>query len=411
MYPPKLLKFLISKSLYEISQVKKVMVNKSMTQFLSKIFIVNLLIFSTSLVAGPREQAFDIHNRVAGSPPSAVVLDQMANLITNNNAVAAVELAMNNPGFCNVVLKSWVKPLTNEDMSVQVPLNDMSATMIGMIRDDVPFDQVLYSDILYTGVITPDYSLANNDHYIAMENQKVDLCDDSQLVRTTQSSTPGNPLNANDVAGILTTRGFAEAFLIAGTNRAATRFTLLNFLGRDMEQLTDTSRVPDRVRQDVTRVPGGDSSLYLTNCVGCHAGMDPLTQAFAYYNFDEQTGALDFTDNQVQPKNLINSGNFRFGYVTTNDRWDNYWCDGPNAILGWRGNCGGSGPKSMGTHLSASRAFAEYQVEKVFNLVCLRSPENSADRTALQDIANNFEIGSAYNMKQVIAETAVYCTQ
>ena len=68
------------------------------------------------------------------------------------------------------------------------------------------------------------------------------------------------------------------------------RFTLLNHLCHDMEQVHDTSRPPDRIRQDVTRSPGGDSSLFLNNCIGCHSGMDPMAQAFAYYDFDETQG-------------------------------------------------------------------------------------------------------------------------
>jgi len=44
-------------------------------------------------------------------------------------------------------------------------------------------------------------------------------------------------------------------------------------------------------RQDVSRSPGGDSRLFLNNCIACHSGMDPMTQAFAYYDYDETAGA------------------------------------------------------------------------------------------------------------------------
>ena len=68
------------------------------------------------------------------------------------------------------------------------------------------------------------------------------------------------------------------------------RFTLMNHMCMDMEQVHDTSIAPDRIRQDVSRSPGGDSRVFLNNCIGCHAGMDPLAQAFAYYNFDTTCG-------------------------------------------------------------------------------------------------------------------------
>ena len=89
----------------------------------------------------------------------------------------------------------------------------------------------------------------------------------------------------------MTTRAAAEAFFIAGTNRAMFRFTLMNHMCMDWSRCMDTSRPPDRIRQDVSRSPGGDSRVFLNNCIGCHAGMDPMAQAFAYYDFDETAGA------------------------------------------------------------------------------------------------------------------------
>ena len=69
------------------------------------------------------------------------------------------------------------------------------------------------------------------------------------------------------------------------------RFTLLNHLCMDLEQVHDTSITPDHIRQDVSRSPGGDSRVFLNNCIGCHAGMDPLAQAYAYYNYDDVRAA------------------------------------------------------------------------------------------------------------------------
>jgi len=77
-------------------------------------------------------------------------------------------------------------------------------------------------------------------------------------------------IGINEAAGILTTRGYAQAFLVAGTNRAAIRFATLNFLCKDMEDLRDLTAHPDRIRQDVSRSPGGDSNIFLTDCLTCH---------------------------------------------------------------------------------------------------------------------------------------------
>jgi hypothetical protein len=176
-----------------------------------------------------------------------------------------------------------------------------------------------------------------------------------------------------------------------------------------MEQVLDVKRTPDRIRQDVSRSPGGDSRLFLNNCIGCHSGMDPLAGAFAYYNFNEMTGRLEYTPNAVQPKYYNNDTNFEFGYRTVDDSWMNYWREGQNQFLGWSPltASSGSGAQSMGDELANSDAFASCQVKKVFKAVCLREPENSADRAQVGQMVASLKAG--YRMKQTFAEAAVYC--
>ncbi|MCU7932013.1 MAG: hypothetical protein KZQ90_14515 [Candidatus Thiodiazotropha sp. (ex Codakia rugifera)] len=372
--------------------------------------LTSLFLHAASATAGPREQAQRIHDRIAGVPPSAAILTQMVSEIADNNdPLAAAMLATEHPDFYNVTIKNWATPWTNEDQTPFAPLNDYSATVIGMVRDDVPFNQLLSADILYIGSNSPAYSNNNNDHYETMENQGVNLKDDLQ--RTTQSSVTGLPVEGT--AGIISTRAAARAFFIDGTNRAMFRFTMLNHLCKDLELIKDPTRSSDRVRQDATRSPGGDSRVFFNNCVGCHAGMEPLTQAYAYYNYeytdDQEAGRLSYTPGTVQPKYLINSSVFKDGYATPDDSWDNYWREGPNSLLGWDPSLPGSGmgAKSMGEELANSHAFAECQVSKAFQAVCLRSPVDSPDRTRIAEITNNFKTG--YNMKRVFAEAAVYC--
>jgi hypothetical protein len=370
-----------------------------------------LALLGATAVAGAREQAKRMHDRLVGTPPSDTILNQMEADILGGSALNAALRAIDpmNPSsspFYSVTLKNFATPWTNRDQTVFAPLNDYTATVIGMVRDDVPFNQVLTADMLYTGQgISPTYSPANNLHYQAMEDQNADLR--AVLVQQTQSALSGIPANAT--AGVITSRAAAEAFFIAGTNRAMFRFTLMNHLCHDLEQIHDTSRPPDRIRQDVSRSPGGDSRIFLNNCIGCHSGMDPMAQAFAYYNFDEVQARLVYTQDQVQPKYLINMDNFKPGYVTPNDHWDNRWRQGPNALLGWSSTLPGSGDgaKSLGAEFAASDAFAQCQVEKVFRNVCFREPSDGADRAAVSSIVTNFKSG--YNLRHVFAEAAVYC--
>jgi hypothetical protein len=375
----------------------------------STVALLVLSLLGALASAGPREQAQRMHQRIAGVPPTAAVLASMAADIAAGRAEDAALTALQNPSFYNVTLKNFVTPWTNEERSVFAPLNDYTATVIGMVRDDVPFDQVLSGDILYTGrsgLGLPPVSATDNDHFEQLERAGVNLKDDLQ--RTTQSAAYGTPSAA--AAGVLTTRAAARAFLVAGTNRAMLRFTFVNHLCRDLEQIHDTSRPPDRIRQDVSRSPGGDSRLFLNNCIGCHAGLDPMAQAFAYYDYDESRGRLVYTAGQVQPKHLINSDNFKAGYVTTDDRWTNYWRRGQNALLGWDPALPGSGAgaSSLGAELAGSDAFASCQAQKVFRAVCLRVPNDAADRQQVAGMTASFRNGG-YRMKQLFSAAAVYC--
>ena len=360
-------------------------------------------------VAGPLEQAKRLHERLAGVPPSDTVLTDMTSDILAGNEIDAAFTAMDNTSFYDVTLKNFAAPWTNRDQTVFVPLNDYTATVIGMIRDNEPFNTLLSANILYIGNdslgLTP-YSMTDNRHYEELEESGESLRD--FLFRTSQTAMTDLPASA--VSGVMTTRAAAEAFFIAGTNRAMFRFTMLNHLCHDMEEVKDITLTPDRIRQDVSRSPGGDSRIYLNNCIGCHSGMDPMAQSFAYYDFDETLGRIMYTPGQVQPKYFNNADNFRPGFATPDDSWSNYWRSGQNQLLGWDGGLPGSGngAASMGTELANSDAFASCQVKKAFRTVCLRDPVDAADRSKIDEIVTSFR-SSGFRMKQVFAEAAVYC--
>ncbi len=370
-----------------------------------------VLAFASGANAGPREQAKRMHDRLVGVPPSEAVLDQMAASITGGDAIGAAFVAMQNPSFYNTTVRDLATPWTNREQSVYAPLNDATATVIGMVRDDVPFDQLLYADLVYVGsnaATNVAYEQGNNDHYEDLADRGADLSDPANLVAQTQSTLPGTPLAADATAGIMTTRGFAEAFLVAGTNRAAVRFALLNHVCMDQEEFRDVTAYSDRVRQDVSRSPGGDANIYLNDCLSCHAGLDGLSGAFAYYDFDEDTTDIRYTPGAVHPKNLNDAGVFRWGFETTDDSWLNFWRTGPNAFVGWNGPGFGNGAKSLGMEISQTRQFAVCQVEQVFEKVCYRKPNGTADIAEVERVANVFESENR-NLKRVFAETATYC--
>lgn len=407
------------------------------------------LAVSSSVHADDRIRAKRIHERLTGVPPTNEMLDVMEREVAAGNVITAAQYAMdgsttdNVPAsghFYNVVVKNWAAPWTNEAQDSAVALNDYSATVIGLVRDDEDFRKVLYDNVVYKGKegavagLTAGYSTENNAHYEQLEQLSVNLGDKDVLERDVQTSAT---LPASATAGVMTTRAAASAFFIDGTNRAMLRFTLLNHLCLDLEQLKDNTRPADRVRQDVSRSPGLDSTLFLNQCLACHAGMDPLAQAFAYYEYypsmadrpdltEEQRredGYLVYSEGNVQAKYHINSNNFEPGYITPNDHWTNYWRLGDNsAKLGWLNAAAnsssidlainpayseGDGAKSLGEELANSEAFAVCQVKKVYRSICHREPQE-AERTAFDDLVVAFL--ADHNIKQTFARVAASCT-
>jgi len=432
-----------------------------------------LLVTVQQSSAGPteRNQAKRIHDRLTGVNPSNAALDDMEATLdcslpatpgfpcdgTGKNAARyAIDTSTNANAhyFYNVTLKNFATPWTNEEQTVFAPLNDYSAMVVGIIRDRLDFRRILYDDLLYVGNAAglPPYSNSNNNHYEQLEALDPDpsasnsgnLADPSILQRTTQSAV--TRLDSAATAGAMTSRAATMAFFSDGTNRAMFRFTLMNHLCTDLEPLKDVTRTPDHVRRDVSRSPGGDSRIFLNGCVGCHAGMDGMAGAFAYYEWDysndKSDGQLVYRDTGnakfdpatgVSLKHNINGDNFEFGHITIDDSWVNYWRKGPNSILGnrpgdatpgWnptgtslpgvsidpvKDTSSGNGAKSLGHELANSKAFAQCQVDKVFRSVCLRDPNVfAADRLARDGFVGNF-IGNDYDMSGVFTDVAAFC--
>lgn len=437
----------------------------------SVILLLLFFILTNQVFADMRTQAKRIHDRITGVAPSAAILNEMVDLLDGtvvdarfpSGEIAAAYKAMENKNFSNVTLVNFITPWTNEaqtvfpgDMGTEGILNDYTATVIGAINDEIDFRRVLYDDILYIGKaslsLTNSYGNTDNRHYKELEERAgKDLSQD--LILATQTNVTGLPVGA--ASGVLTSRAAAKAFFVDGTNRAMLRFTALNHLCQDMEEMKDVTLSADRIRQDVSRSPGGDSRIYMNECIGCHTGMDPMTQAFAYYDYDYpldgnndpiyEQGFMVFNDagqqdryrmgavipgsTRVQAKNLINADNFKPGYITTDDSWVNYWRQGKNSVVGDKVNQGtsipnwdaslngfGQGAGSMAKELAHSEGFARCQVEKVFKAVCLRPPVDATDRGTVNSIIANFKLPfqnnantAGYELKRVFAETAAYC--
>ena len=153
--------------------------------------------------------------------------------------------------------------------------------------------------------------------------------------------------------------------------------------------------------------------------------MDPLASAYAYYEWTEDAdgnnGQVVYSNGLfVQPKHHINSTNFEYGYVIRDHSWSNYWREGPNFNLEWDwgplATTGtGNGARELGMEIANTHAFAQCQVEKVYEHVCLQDPIGDGNTATvgghegeLATITTNFRDGG-YVLKQVFADVAALC--
>ena len=90
-----------------------------------------------------------LHNRITGAPPTAETLAEMVKLLQQQKHEEAALLATEAPAFYDIKLLNMFSAWSNVDANIDAGLNDMIATLIGMVRDDVPFKEALYGDHLY----------------------------------------------------------------------------------------------------------------------------------------------------------------------------------------------------------------------------------------------------------------------
>lgn len=80
-----------------------------------------LIATTTYSMADTRDQAKQIHERLAGVPPTEDVLLEMVDQIENGGgSEAAARIAMENPAFYNVTLKNWATPWTNREFDLSL---------------------------------------------------------------------------------------------------------------------------------------------------------------------------------------------------------------------------------------------------------------------------------------------------
>lgn len=375
--------------------------------------ILALVLSATSFGESSKKSlAGRVFERIAGYPLAYedTRWTNIEQLATQGRLSDIAKIAVDDQGFYNITMRNFSAPLLNFESDQTEFLNDAQAMVIGTVRDDRSFKEILTGNYRYdvTGIAGGGDG-TSNAHFSSAEIGQVNLKD--RLVRVNvQASRP-------DSAGVLTSRGWGEKIFTAGTNRRAVSRSFENFLCLPIASLANNTVPRDHIRRDVTRAPGGDPTIFDKKCSSCHAGMDAIAGAFSYFDFAQ--GSIRYRETGLKVDNLdvfdLTSGvavkTIRYpgiplavpppGNIPSNDSWANVWAQSNvNLQAGWRnGSVSGSGVQSVGAMLAETRAFSTCMAKRVFTVVCKRSPfdEETAD---IDTMANRFE-ASGYNLKEM----------
>ncbi len=284
-------------------------------------------------------------------------VSKMAGLLAKGKPNSAINIALNDPSFTNVRARNFALQLSNKANSLNVNLDDMSALITGIIRDDIDFREILTAhyhyelsnghsyknnfnmllennfaeaeglylarDYVYTydrrlpdlhlglektsGMFVPiSYNTGKLNKIYSKPGRKDGLVDES-MVQTERHPDP---------AGILTTRGFGASQYSGGTNRRPVEFVVRNFLCSSMGEIANNMASDAYVGKDVSRFPGGNHQTYLNSCKSCHTVMDSFRGAFAKSDFKQLSG--QFGENAA-----LFHGDFGIKYYTQALDWRN----------------------------------------------------------------------------------------
>lgn len=374
-----------------------------------------------------RKKAQDIYTRLTGvkTPITNPALGEMESLLASGDEVGAAGIATQNTSFYNIVVRDFASKMSNRDETINVPLNDFTASIVGAVRDGMSAQKLLTENFVYQGdpskapVPTDDVMdiLRSNNHYESLDKGRYDLS--KVLIKTTQQVFDGKVGVANpSPAGLLTTRQWMAAHAVAGTNRRLVEYSFRQFLCSPMDKVADSTGPDNVVARDIDRFPGGVHSKYTTSCRACHTIMDGFRPAFSRWTFsngfakhsfivskiatnvNEDTSlGMQTAPDYVAYKNNKNETVFPQGNVTTDDVWVNNAIYGANATtFQWTAKTKGKGLKEFGQLIVDSPKFADCMAERVFQTVCKRAPA-SFDRPMIEKAATEFSKERNYDLK------------
>ena len=372
--------------------------------------------------------AISLFRRLAGVTPDEddPQLAEMENHLAVGDFESAAAVATDTPEFYNITVKDFATKMSNLEQSVDTPLNDFVATVIGSVRDGIPAYEMLTENYYYHARGSTnnandlvDDIITSNRHYQQLDQMDVELHEVLEREEGQKILNPGGNVEVlDDSGGLMTTRGWMAAHAQAGTNRRLVEYAFKIFLCSPIETWASTSNPDNRIGPDVARLPADE---YLNKCKSCHSGMDALRPATAHFDFSDNFIKYRYTYNMdpdpedpdtlnvpvpsderlVPSKFRRASGNFAGGYRVRNDEWLNY---ASSSRFGWRSRTEGRGMKQFAQLVAQSEQFSRCMVRRVFQSVCRRSPDDN-EANMIQNLAVDFEQNN-YQLKDLFVKVA-----
>lgn len=232
-------------------------------------------------VQDPERLAGKLYQRITGVPLplGSSVRAEMVSRIQSRDVLGAAMRATQTDDFVNVALRQFAEPMSNR-FNGPSDLNETVATIVGTVKDNRPFTDLLQGNYIYNFGNRADisaWSTMNDQHYRDAQALGLPL---TSLVAKNEPRP-----EVEDFVALLGSREWAREGFLDGTNRRAANNLLNHLACYDIAEIQNTSLNDERVRRDVDRMPGGDPQAYANSCVGCHSMLDPLSQAFAYWDW------------------------------------------------------------------------------------------------------------------------------
>lgn len=333
--------------------------------------------------------------RVPNKLADANLLEKVSTLLAENKGREAAKLLTTQDEFILNTGLGWARPLTNlenttfhrVDQNRYIPEDendkDAEQLILSILAQDMDARKILTADD--TDKTVPQPSIYTTKYF----NLKLNLGLEYTSLSESEYKREVLP---HQLAGVLTTRRWTQQFLGDGTHRRNIQYALERFLCKPLENWMDTSLPDHWVGRDVDRAPGDDPEIFQKRCIGCHAGMDAMRGAFAYWSERESPNFISGRLNR-------NSEVFPGGKQVVDDSWENYWVHSSPIKSG-------RGPHAFGKMLSESDEFPQCMAQTVYQHVCRRSGLDSQDKEQIAKLTSTFK-NEGYRLKTLFEEAAL----